>query len=285
MAPVRRFRLASAVLLLAAASTVSCRPADEGAVSNNNAGAARPAAEPRSLPLPQPPMDRASLLGLVARAASAAAAGIDDSAAQRPLDGRPFELRIRFGCDGPAEAIGEAALGWSYDSEDRTLRVRALPTLTDAKGLVPEIAGRPVEAVEGFWLERPWLLQPSCPAMTVSEPPPAKTEAVQTEPQPKPHGQRVGIAEFYTAADSRTERRRDRPYQLVTQLDQGASAPVGGFNLVLSGRLSALGGNRVIRCVPRGPDAPPDCIVSARFDRVQIERPQSREILAEWRTG
>src|SRR5688572_18646717 len=69
----------------------------------------------------QPPLDRAGLFAAVARAASAEASGADDGSAQRMLDGRQFELRLRFGCGGPSAQLRDDWLGWSFDSERRTL--------------------------------------------------------------------------------------------------------------------------------------------------------------------
>jgi hypothetical protein len=290
LAMIPCFRPGTSLLLVAALAAGGCRPAEPE--HNQSSNAVQQSAEPRTLSVRTPPVDRAALLGFVARAGSDAAAGIDDSASQGKLDGRPFEIRIRFGCAGPAEKLDETALGWSFSAEDRTLRVRAVPTLTDAKGVVPRIAGRPVEAVEGFLIARPWLLQPVCPKAPAPTDEAAGGEtdeaAAPLEPAASPEEPseaRIGIAEFYTAADSRTERRRDRPFQAVVKLDEGAAAPTQGFNLVLAGRLRALTGRKVIYCLARGVDRAPSCIVSARFDRVWIERPQSGEVIAEWRTG
>ena len=76
-----------------------------------------------------------------------------------------------------------------------------------------------------------------------------------------------------------------RPYEAVKTLD--ADQPVGsqGFDLVLSGRLKALSDRGVILCAAKSADSPPECIVSAEFDRVRIESPASRDIVAEWGRG
>jgi hypothetical protein len=66
----------------------------------------------------------------------------------------------------------------------------------------------------------------------------------------------------------------------VLPADQPAGA--GGYDFILSGRLRALPKKGVIECVPHGPDRPPDCIVSAQIDRVWIEQPESKQIVAEW---
>jgi hypothetical protein len=51
---------------------------------------------------------------------------------------------------------------------------------------------------------------------------------------------------------------------------------------VLSGRLRALDGGRVIRCVATAADAPPSCLISASFDHVWIEDAASKERIADW---
>ena len=50
------------------------------------------------IPLPQPPLDRASLLAAVSQAASDFATGVDDRQAQKALADKKFEFRLRFGC-------------------------------------------------------------------------------------------------------------------------------------------------------------------------------------------
>lgn len=306
------FTPALAALLVAACGALAgCQPAAEDNVANqadsNEAGPNLPA-----VPLPQPPMDRDALLTAVARAASASAAGIDDTDAQRLLDGNQFELRIRFGCRGPAPELEQAVLGWTFDPEERILRLRAMPTISGGDAVVERIAGDRFEAVEGFWVPRPWMLDPVCPAtatvvpdvrpgplaealaratrrpeQAASQPAPAArpVEDPQESEAPPPAWPKVGIAQFFTDTDPRTGRRDMRPYQTVKTLDRGQSPGSQGFNLVLSGRLQALPGQKVIACVARGPDNPPNCIVSADFDRVWMERPDTKEVLAEWGSG
>lgn len=256
------------------------------------------------VPRPTPPMDRAALLAAVARAASAVAAGRAPDPAQRALDGRPFELRIRFGCKGPAPELAKAWLGWSYDPEDRTVRVRAAPTIAADDPLVASLASGEVEAVEGFWLPRPWLLEPVCPARPAADAPEANMAAASAgnrpaaddEPDPAvqegggaveavPQSPRVGVAQFFSETDARTGRRDGRAYESVRTLPKGQSPSESGFVLILSGRLRAIGSMGVIGCSARSSDAPPECVVSAEFDRVRIEEPESGREIAEWRSS
>ena len=256
------------------------------------------------VPRPQPPLDRAGLFAAVAQAASAAASGMTDGESQRTLDGRQFELRIRFGCKGPSADLGEAWLGWVRDSESGTLRVRAKPTLGADDPLVRELGGDDFEAVEGFWIPRPWLLEPACPVMAAVLPPgqtkggetasggqkagpkaPNARSEEEKAADPVPNWPRIGIAHFFTETEPRTARRSMRPYEAVKTIDPKQPLGSQGFNLVLSGRLQALPDGRVIACVAKSPDNAPECVVSAQFDRVRIERPDSGEIIAEWGGG
>jgi hypothetical protein len=227
-------------------------------------------------------MDRAELLQAIAWAASAAASGANDMEAQRELDGKKFEVRVRFGCGGPGAALDQSSTGWVFDEKTRVLRVRATPTIAADDPLVAELGMDEVEAVEGFWFRRPWLLDAACPTGEAAVPA-AKTSVV---PQgPPPPSARVGIAQFFTSSDPRTARRDHRPYQAVKTLDEGKIAGAHGFDLVLSGRLRALPDKRVIHCSLRGADNPPDCLASADFDRVWIEDPDTSEIVAQWTTS
>ena len=248
--------------------------------------------------LPDPPLDRADLLAAIASAASAKATGTDDGAAQRQLDGRQFEVRIRFGCSGPAPDLADQPLGWAFDAERRRLRVQARPTITADEPLLKGLTAVDFEAAEGFWIPRPWLLSASCPVAAAVKPETAgsntgsqaqkknrETKGASGIADSLPRGPRVGIAQFFSSMDTRTGRRGDRPYEAVKVL--GDSRPLGsqGFNLVLAGRLRAKTGLGVIGCVAPGPDSPPSCVVSADFDKVWIERPDTKEIVAQWTSG
>lgn len=240
---------------------------------------------PKRLPIVEPPFDRSRLLLTVARAASAHSAGVPDDGLQRTLDGKQFEVRLRFGCDGPGP--GNSGYGWSLDPDGRTLRLRAEPTLSLGDQVVRSVAGDGVEAVEGFWLPRPWLLQPACPRGRPTSQLPRDAQEPDEDPgataAPAPStAPRIGIARFFTAEDARTGRRTNRPFEAVKQLAEGERAGQDGFDLVLSGRLRARGDGRVIICAGSGVDRPPDCIVSAAVDRARIERPEDQEVMAEW---
>lgn len=269
---------------------LSCRPSEPNESVNN--AAHTPATREPAVPLVEPPRDRADLLIAVVRAASAAALGTDDAAVQRDLDGDRFEFRLRFGCPRPDnEAPGADPFSVRFDRESRRLRLSVAPTVSADDPVVAALAGEEVEAVEGFWIERPWLLAAGCP--TVPPPPEkAETEAEPAEsaesdgdtninPAP-PILPRVAIAQFLTADDPRTDRRGKRPYEAAKTLPEGSEPSRQGYDLVLSGRLRANGNSKVISCTVTSSDRPPTCMVSALFDRVWIRHSGTGEIIAEW---
>lgn len=250
-----------------------------------------------TLPLPQPPLNREQLLVAVHHAASDFAAGINDGKRQQELSDKKFEFRIRFGCDGQIGEKSKQPRGYSFDKSTRALRVQATPTLSKDDAPVAAIADARYEAVEGFWIQKPWLLAAVCPKPVPQ--PAADTEKPQkTAPekpveaaapsanaaQAAPPAQTVGVAEFFTATDPRTMRRSGRPYEATKKLEEG-DVPTGGFDLVLSGRLSALPDGRVIACTATGEGQRPACVVSAVFGKVWIERADTHEQLAQWGPG
>ncbi|TFI57742.1 hypothetical protein E2493_13505 [Sphingomonas parva] len=254
--------------------------------------------------LPEPKLlEREAILLAVTRAASAAASGRDDAEAQRVLDGALFTFPIRFGC-GPAgiQPQGDAAaipaaktapaaadrgaantppeplpvepMSWRYDPARDRLEVTATPDVDLTDAAVATIAGTAYEAVEGFWIQRPWLLEAACPAAA-----PAAAVAQRASPS-------LAIAQFHAAEDSRTGRRDDRSYQSVATLPPEQARDLArGFDLVLSGRLRRLKDGKVINCIAAGADARPICIVSAEIQKVELKRGDSGALLAEWSQG
>lgn len=270
---------------LCATSLFAC--GDQQQVENRVENEAIDSAPPQRMQIVEPPFNRSRLLLTVARAASAHSAGMDDLAFQRPLDGKQFEIRIRFGCEGPDQASG--GYGWSLDPNGRTLRLRASPTLSLDDDVAKSVAGEAVEAVEGFWLPRPWLLHAACPTSQPGEGAAMAQDGSEElgdarSLQVRPAVQRIGIAQFFTAEDGRTRRRMNRPFQAVQQIEEGAQIGQDGFNLVLAGRLRARNDGRVILCAGSGENRPPDCIVSATVDRVWVEQPEDKAVIAEWST-
>jgi hypothetical protein len=220
----------------------------------------------------------------VASSASAAALGKDDRDAHGELDGARFDVRIRFGCPTSEPSVENGPFGVRYNVESRRLQVRASPDLTEAEPWIAALAGDEIEAVEGFWMRKPWLLAPGClvagqaPATVTS-----KDTGSSAEPVPIALNEwRVGIAQFFGATESRTTRRDHRAYETTKTLGDGQSAPSQGYDLILSGRLRELPNGRVIACHVASHRSPPECVVSVAFDQVRIERADTRETLGEW---
>lgn len=287
---------------MAAAFLVVCAcggPQSQGNASANAVNAAQPQAVPQ-LPTPvlEQPLTREQLLLAAAHAASDFAAGIDDSKRQSDLADRKFEFRIRFGCEGELPDQSAGAFDWSVNAKSGALKVRATPTLSEKDPPVEALAGKAFEAVEGFWIRRPWLLSATCPKVQPApaaqtedsktgqgtQPKPARppAHAVQTAaPVPAPS---VGIAQFFTDTDPRTMRRSGRPYEATKKLGDG-DVPSAGFDLVLTGRLVALPDRRVIACTPASAGERPSCVISVEFGQVSIERADTHESLAQWGSG
>lgn len=280
----------AAVLLVSA-----CDQPPENDAAGNSAVDTTPE---QRLPLTEPPMDRAALLAEVAKAASIAALGGRSDRGQGALDGKPFELRIRFGCTVQATRApsSDGPFNVRFNEKDRTLRVRAAPDLTLDDPKIAARAAESIESVEGFWMYRPWLLAAGCPATPGTLPPldamkagEGDDVAVQrpaSDPDRPPvaalSNWRVGIAQFFTDADSRTRRRDQRAYEATKLLPAGETPSAQGYDLVLEGRLRKFPDGSVISCTIENIDAPPQCVVSAGFDRVTIEQPATGEVLAQW---
>lgn len=278
-----------ACLLGCCALVAGCRPGGGGDdVSPVNATQNDVQAQ---LPPPVTPttLNRQELLLAVGRSASAIALGRDDSDAQRTLDGQQYEFRIRFGC-GSGKAPERNAYSVAFDEAKRTLRLGATPEINAADPLIAAVATGEIEAVEGFWVEQPWLLDVGCPRapepMASTEPAEREAEDLAAALQsPPPASSRIGIAQFFGPEESRTLRRNSRAYQVTKNLPEAVSPSAAGYDLVLSGRLRKLADGRVIACSVASAVARPSCVVSVSFDRVSIRRGDNDELLAEWGGG
>jgi hypothetical protein len=275
--------------MLCAALVAGCQAQDERAPSPADSGS--PALP--QLPAADPPLDREALIMAAHQAASAAAIGEEDGGAQRNLDGKRFELRLRFGC--PSENAAQATTRRrALDEERRVVRLEVGPEIDRDASLVEQTVGSEFEAVEGFWIRSPWLLRAACPGRPSTSAPQEDAPAAgpgrsaissPLEPgsteEPAP---RLGIAQFFTATDARTHRRDRRAYQVAESLSEGEAPSSAGYDLIIEGRLQSLPGGRVIACRANGAQQP-TCIISASFEQVSLERADTGELLAEWPAG
>jgi hypothetical protein len=234
-------------------------------------------------------LDRAAFLGAISRAGSAYAA---DAAAPGPdgLVGRTFAIRVPFGCGRPRPAVPIDALP-ALDEADA-----GLPTLTWGTdnavlnlSLTPDdwadtalIAGSGAadrwEAVEGFWVTRPWLGSETCPQISRD---PLQGGSNQ------PSAQTVGLASVHATNGSRLTRRDGQAYRFTLRGDDDR-APVPspmGYRVVLEGRFASFPDGRAIRCRAASIDQRPICIAAVHLDRVAFEDGSSGAVLSEWRPG
>lgn len=137
----------------------------------------------------------------------------------------------------------------------------------DAEGL---------EAVEGFWLARPWLRSEGCPA--------AMDAAAGARGAPA--RQTLALVALYDEAGSRMGRRDGKAYtyRVRGEASRPAALPIGGYRLVLEGRLGIFPDGKTIRCKADGPDQRPVCIAAVQMDRVAFETSEGL-MLSEWRAG
>jgi hypothetical protein len=269
-----------AVLAMAAASVMLAQCERDKPASPAPPSAAPEPAPPKVIVAPAP-MSREDLLAAVAGAASAYAAG---EAVERsdPLVGRPFAIRVPFGCNGPrtapAGSAGDGLPRWSWGPEHKTIQLTLTPGDWLETALIAGAAdGSDWEAVEGFWIPRPWLRKESCSSV--------RADALQSgEVAPSP--QTVGLAAVFRADESRVGRRNGQAYSYTVRSEGDAppAAPAGGYRAVLEGRFAAFPGGRAIRCRASGPDQRPVCVAAIQLDRVAFQT-AAGETLSEWRPG
>lgn len=257
------------------------------------------AASETILPIPTPtwagPLARADLIALGALAADAAAAGLLPDVQLQQNQGRRFEIRLPFGCTGPAAEDDTA--GWTYDEGSSTLRVFVTPQQWSAEDwLSPDAGDGSIEAIEGFWIERPWTSSESCPpsgatapatpAIDDDAPPPDPDGEAQdqVEPPPAPAAAppTLAIGQIYTAEGSRSGRRNGEPFRAVVRLAADQLDTSQGFRLRITGRLTSAADRIPAICRQTTPVQPPACLITAAIDEISIENPVSGSSLATW---
>lgn len=222
-------------------------------------------------------LTRTEVLDAVARSASAHAAGTlpaDPDA----LVGRRFALRMPFGCTGPGPAEDAAdGLGrWTWSPDRTSIRLSLTPADWAESLPIGDATNSGWEAVEGFWVSRPWLTTEACPAVSDAPPPEA--------PLP-PAPQTVGLAAVFDAEGSRLGRRNGRAYTFTLRADGETplAPPAKGYRVLMEGRFVAYPDGRAIRCRAAGPDQRPVCIAAVQLDKVAFEDGATGATLSEWR--
>ena len=270
--PVRLPVVAAAAGLLLASCDREAEPAAP------QPAPARPAAESPAAPPLYPALDRAGLLlSAVGQAAADYAAGGAPVAA--PLVGRQFDIRLAFGCEGaetpPADGAGDGLARWSWGPDRETIRLSLTPGDWARSALIAGAGGNQWEAVEGFWVDRPWMTADGCPSIRAD--PLASGPGTSAPPT-------VGLAAVFETGGSRLGRRNGRAY--THTIRQAGDAPLialdAGYRVRLQGRVAAFPDGRAIRCRAANPDQRPVCVAAVQLDRVAFETPTG-ETLSEWR--
>ena len=276
--PVMPVRLPVAVAAAAGLLLASCdRNAEPAAPAPTPAPPA--VGTPTSAPL-NPALDRRALLAAVAEAAAAYAAGAPPAGAN-PLVGQQFDIRLAFGCQGaeasPADGAGDGLARWSWSPERDALRLSLTPGDWTDSALIAGAGEDHWEAVEGFWVARPWMTAEGCPSI--------RADPLTSGPA-APSPQTVGLAAVFKTGGSRLGRRNGRAYSHTIR--QAGDAPLvaldAGYRVRLQGRITAFPDGRAIRCRAANPGQRPVCVAAVQLDRVAFETPTG-ETLSEWRPG
>lgn len=245
----------------------------------------RPIAAASTLPVPAPTapqtpdrtaeLDRAGLIALAAQSADAIARGEPLPREARSAVGARFSLGIAFGCAGPLADGDRTGTGWRYDPTAGALRLQVAPVRWPLTDWRPQDAPVGVEAIEGFWIPRPWTGSETCPARTE----PASVPGIEAVTLA---GQTLGVGQVFTEASPRSGQ-RDKPYAAVLRVQPEAVRTEHGFRLRLTGRIAAMPGGEAVQCrQPGGPEQRPICLVAATFDEVTVENATTEEVVARW---
>lgn len=277
--------MAASVLSLAALALASCdQNIPDPVATNAQTEAPTTPKEPVTpvVPALPPALTRGDLVSAAGQAASAYAEG-KHLTSPDPFVGRSFAVRIPFGCNGLASAEvsaseGDGLAAWTWGPDRKTIQLRMTPSdWTGSAMLAKAGTSDEWEAVEGFWIPRPWLASESCPAV--------KADPLQTGTPPA-SPQAVGLAAVFETGSSRLGRRNGRPYEYTVRAkgDEPLAPPEGGFRMLLEGRVVSFPNGRAIECQAPGPDQRPVCILAIQLGRVAYED-AGGSILTEWHPG
>ncbi len=238
-----------------------------------------PVAAPSPEATPEPEasrgvLGRSDLIGLAALAADTAATGREGELGDAA--GRRFELRLPFGCGGPAGEQSNAAMRWRYDAADNALRLHIAPVVWSGAEWWTDAPPPNNSTIAGWWIARPWTSSEACPTGN------DQLAVLGAEPVTL-SGQTVALGQISQPGDARDDQRNKRSYDAVVRFPQGELDTSKGFRLRISGRIARLPGSGPVRCQqPAGPEQRPICLVGVVLDNVAIENPANDETLVTW---
>ncbi len=228
---------------------------------------------PKPAPVVQPILTRDDLIREANLAASSFAASGLQPATSAALIGKRFAVSIPFGCGGFQNSLSNPQLGVSYDAEKQSITLTARPGTWTTLPLIQGLGSAEIDAVEGFWIPRPWTSARDCP-------PPMDNPAPAT-PTP-PTAQTIGLAQIFEVGGSRVSRHAERPYIFTRKIPPGDNAALtSSYRLVLEGRITGFGKDSALRCWMEAPDHHPVCLFAVTLDRVAFEDEQGKQI-ANW---
>jgi hypothetical protein len=244
-----------------------------------------PVAVPAIAETPAPRiLSRADIIAIGNAAADATSSGTKMPERAGAAEGSKFEIGLPFGCNGPAVEDSREPFQWRYDTKSSSLRVSVTPAAfdpqewlggpSDVGSVAP--AGAREEAIEGFWIPRPWSSRETCESGSA----PAAPLGIDAVTIP---GQTLGLAQIFTEEDSRNARRGGKPYESVRRIDEGDLRIDQGLRVRLRGRIARFPDGSTVRCrQPAGKEQRPVCLVAVTFDDVAIENPSTQETIATW---
>lgn len=281
--PARRILVVTAIILAVLVVTglvlVTRRtPPPEPAAARPDVPAAAQPVSPLLPPARPGPLTQGELIAAAADAASAYGLGRPSPKSTAELVGRRFEVRIPFGCGGGAQASTIEPAGTEVDPKRGTVKLSAKPQVWTDQGWAKEIVGPgEYEAIEGFWIPRPWLNAEQCPS--------APSDGVD-HVDGSDSRQSLGLVTLFEPGASRTLQRGARPYEFVLKAPEGNVSPAPGeFRLVIGGRVTGFADGRAIRCWSASIDQRPTCLVGVEIDHVAFLNPVTGETVADWASG
>jgi hypothetical protein len=208
---------------------------------------------------------------MTAAAADVAAGGLPSTDQAAKPEGRRFELRLPFGCNGPDSGRSDSSgTGWRYDEDNDALRIRIEPVVWSGQDWWPGAASTDVEAIEGFWIDRPWTSNEACPAT-------ASTAQVTA-----PAEQTVALGQTFTAESARSGKRNGQPYEAVIPVPKEQLDTSKGFHILIKGRLAGAS-RKPIQCRSGlTADKPPVCLINVSLDEVAVQNAATGQTLATW---